>query len=317
MKGIAADRLRLAGIALGVAALLVFAPLIIGALRSGEVSIDVAVVNLDSYPQIDDGALSGELDQANLDGIRKLIIIAPDRPPNEPSFVCTKKELPVSCPRLLKARPKAVTVPYGAFPVITLTALTGEAKVTYEGSHVTAVHEGLGSRFGWKPALGTGLIIAIMVAGFLYFAARSVRSRGLFGARAHAFPGSDLKMPAHSVPSSPAAGQQPGRGTASPAVPPRSAPARSTPAQPRPAPPRPGPLPADVVGAIGVGRRVVAQTHFGPQGGYVDVGGVLLWASLETPGEHVYPGRPLSVRTLSPGSDALIVSSRITEEALP
>jgi hypothetical protein len=159
--------------------------------------------------------------------------------------------------------------------------------------------------------LEAGLIIAIMAAGFLYVAARSVRSRGPFGARAHALPGSDLKMPAHSVPSSPAGGQQPGRGTASPAVPPRTVPPRTAPPSP------PGPLPADVVLAIGVGRRVVAQTHFGPQGGYVDVGGVLLWASLERPGEHVYPGRPLSVLALSSGSDALIVSSRITEEALP
>jgi hypothetical protein len=96
-------------------------------------------------------------------------------------------------------------------------------------------------------------------------------------------------------------------------MPSNPAPVRRPPLRPAPPPP-PGPLPADVVAAIGVGRRVVAQTHFGPQGGYVAVGGVLLWASLEQPGEHVFPGRQLSVLTLSSGSDALVVSSRITEE---
>jgi hypothetical protein len=41
---------------------------------------------------------------------------------------------------------------------------------------------------------------------------------------------------------------------------------------------------------------------------------VLLWANLDRPGEQVHPGRPLSVLALSAGSDALVVSSRITEE---
>jgi hypothetical protein len=68
------------------------------------------------------------------------------------------------------------------------------------------------------------------------------------------------------------------------------------------------------VRAVGAGRRVRAQTRFGPQGGFVDAGGVLLWASLDRPGEQVHPGRPLSVLALSAGSDALVVSSRITEE---
>jgi hypothetical protein len=58
----------------------------------------------------------------------------------------------------------------------------------------------------------------------------------------------------------------------------------------------------------------VARTHFGPAGGFVDIGGVLIWASLDQPGEPVHPGRQLSVLSLSTGSDALVVSSRITEE---
>ncbi|GLY98469.1 hypothetical protein Acsp02_57230 [Actinoplanes sp. NBRC 103695] len=66
-----------------------------------------------------------------------------------------------------------------------------------------------------------------------------------------------------------------------------------------------------------VPATVTAVTHFGPGGGYVDAGGVLVWAALRRPGEPVHPGSSLSVVQHSQEKDALVVSLSVKQEVRP
>jgi hypothetical protein len=314
MNGKAADRLRLAGIALGVAAVLVFAPLAVDVIWSNdEVDVDAAVVNMSNYPNFDDQKLHEELDESHADDVKRLIIIAP-RQYGDVDFVCDSEKLPESCDYLNEAMDRTTTVHSEADPLGMLTAYSDPDSLTKYGNRVTTVRHDQGLGFGWRQALEVGLIMTIIAAGSLYFTARSVRWLSVLRSGVPDQFGVGARAPANSVPPQHAAGPPPGQQAAHSApAPPAAAPHRRPP--PRPAPPAPpGPLPSDVVRAVGVGRRVVAQTHFGPQGGFVDIGGVLIWARLDHPGEPVSPGRPLFVLALSTGSDSLVVSSRITEE---
>jgi hypothetical protein len=54
--------------------------------------------------------------------------------------------------------------------------------------------------------------------------------------------------------------------------------------------------PAPATTAIRTGSRVVARTHFGPDGGYVETDGLVLWARLDQPrGRHPRPGQTVVV----------------------
>jgi hypothetical protein len=81
------------------------------------------------------------------------------------------------------------------------------------------------------------------------------------------------------------------------------------------APARPAPLPDDVLAAVP--GQVTAVTSFGPHGGFVDAGGVLVWAALTRPGEPVAPGRTLTVLSSSHERDSLLVSLRAPQKVRP
>lgn len=301
MKGRVTAPSRPAGIALGVAAVLVLGPLLAGAIWNGsDVKNDAAVVDLRDYWQLNDQALHTQLEDSKVSETRRVIVIRPGSENGE-KLNCPSKDLPKSCELMKKIEKRTTSVSPGTDPIAVLAAYGDSGKV--DRRQVTIVHLHQGHAFGWWPALGVGLLMTIIAAGSFYFLDRSARRRRL------------VTAPAYSVPPGPAAGPpRPEPQAAASAPMPAAAPARRRP-PPRPDPPAPpGPLPPDVVGAVPIGRQVVARTHFGPAGGFVDIGGVVLWASLEQPGEAVYPGRRLSVLSMSAGVDSLVVSSRVSEE---
>src|SRR3954470_22065077 len=112
MKGNAADRLRNAGIALGVAAVLVLAPLVVGVIRGDGPGIDAAVVNMSNYPAIDDGALSGDLDKSGVPDVKRMILVLPEQQTSG-TFSCAAPNLPKSCEILNNAADRTTTVPSG------------------------------------------------------------------------------------------------------------------------------------------------------------------------------------------------------------
>jgi len=305
MKAKTAERLWLAAIALGAAAVLVFAPLVGGA-AAADTSTGVAVVNLDAYPRIDKKALSDQLAGVDRDEIDRLIVISP--PFADTSSLCLPPNLPALCEI---GRP--FFVPHGTNPIAALEALPHSDKKDH-GRLVTTLRQGDGSGFGWWRAVQVGLLMTIIAAGSLYFSGLAIQRRRRDRAAVHgpAVPAFSAPVPGAGPPPVPPSAVAPpaATGRAQPATP-APAPARRRAPAPAPAP-RPGPLPAEIAGAIRAGRRVVACTHFGGQGGYVDADGLLLWATPERPGEAIHPGRPLSV--VGVGADAVIVSSRITEE---
>jgi len=67
----------------------------------------------------------------------------------------------------------------------------------------------------------------------------------------------------------------------------------------------PAALPDDVLAAIP--RQVTAVSRFGPHGGFVDAGGLVVWAALTRPAESVRPGGTLTVLSPSHERDALLV----------
>ena len=75
----------------------------------------------------------------------------------------------------------------------------------------------------------------------------------------------------------------------------------------------PAALPDDVLAAIP--PRVTAVSRFGPKGGFVDAGGLLVWAALIRPGEPVYPGRSLTVLSSSHERDSLLVTLSVQQAA--
>jgi hypothetical protein len=75
----------------------------------------------------------------------------------------------------------------------------------------------------------------------------------------------------------------------------------------------PGALPDDVLAAIP--QRVTAVSSFGPHGGFVDAGGLIVWAALIRPGEPVHPGRSLTVLSSSHERDSLLVTAGVVQAA--
>jgi hypothetical protein len=297
MKVTAADRLWLAGVAVVAAAILILAPLATGALTADSNDLRVAVVNLQTYPKIDDRVLARALKNGKVDHVDWLIIVPPS-PDNNPIFECDAHTLGQSCPILNKVHNRVV-VRSGSDPVQTLDGLFGPGDAPSNGSLVRTADRETGDDFDGKAALEAGLVMTIIAAGSIYFAARTARWRF--------WPGGVQSTAAEGIPAevSRAVEPRPERAAAAP-EPRRRPPASAPPAGP------PGPLPRDVREALG--RRVVARTLFGPEGGYVDANGMTLWAHLENPGERVYPGQPLAVLTMTPGNDAIVVSTRVTEE---
>jgi hypothetical protein len=72
-------------------------------------------------------------------------------------------------------------------------------------------------------------------------------------------------------------------------------------------------LPDDVLAAIP--QRVTAVSTFGPHGGFVDAGGLIVWAALIRPGEPVHPGRSLTVLSSSHERDSLLVTAGVVQAA--
>ncbi|WP_433295582.1 hypothetical protein ACQP2F_36180 [Actinoplanes sp. CA-030573] len=308
MKAGAATPSRPAGIALGVAAVLVLGPLLAGAVWNGsDLANDAAVVDLRQYRLADDQALSDQLDKKKVSEAGRVIVIRPGSENGEKLY-CPSDDLPKSCALMKEIEERTTTVSPDTDPIAVLAAFGGSPEV--DRSRVTIVHLHQGHAFGWWPALEVGLLMTIIAAGSFFFLDRSARRRRL------------VTAPAYSVPPPPTDASRPepqiSRSVAVPSAAPPAGPAPRRRPPPRPDPPAPpGPLPADVVGAVPIGRQVVARTHFGPGGGFVDIGGVVVWASLEQPGEPVYPGRRLSVLSMSAGVDSLVVSSRVSEEVRP
>jgi hypothetical protein len=85
------------------------------------------------------------------------------------------------------------------------------------------------------------------------------------------------------------------------------------PAAPATVPEESAALPDDVLAAIP--QRVTAVSDFGPKGGFVDAGGLLVWAALIRPGEPVHPGRPLTVLSSSHERDSLLVTLSVPQAA--
>ncbi|MEV6843020.1 hypothetical protein [Actinoplanes sp. NPDC051411] len=300
MKVTAADRLWLAGIAVVAAAILILAPLATGALAADGKDVRVALVNLQTNP-IDDGALAKALEKDKVDGADWLIISMPSAD-NQLIFGCTDVTLPKSCPILRKVTNR-VDVPPGVDPITTVNGLFGSGDPPSKGSLVRIADREAGDDFDGTAALEAGLVMTIIAAGSFYFAARSTRWRY--------WPWRVQSTAAEGIPDDVRRAVEPRPERTTPAPAPRRPEPRRPPVSAPPADP-PGPLPRDVREALG--RRVVARTLFGSEGGYVDANGMTLWAHLENPGERVYPGQPLAVLTMTPGNDAIVVSSRVTEE---
>lgn len=302
----------------GVATLLVMAPLLAGEFAGRPHVLKVAVVDLHAQQQIDDEQLGAELrDNAGSDAF-VVVLPAADRL-NSALTVCKRSPLPKSCAALHDVKDRETEIPTWADGI---PAPRGFDEDTDQSTYVQR-HDlpSGGDDFGWGAAIKVGLIMIVAGAGSLGWALRRRRPSAAPAPqhRDNTMPTSTPAPPPPPLATAPrssrsgAPAPRDGVTRAAPASPPRSPPP-ARPSAPAPAP-APLPLPDDVLAAVP--GTVVAVTRFGAHGGFVDAGGVVVWASLSTAGGQVHPGCPLTVLSSSHERDALIVSLSVTQEVRP
>ncbi|WP_433363843.1 hypothetical protein ACQPZX_32870 [Actinoplanes sp. CA-142083] len=292
------DHLRSLAITVLVAVLagvvVVLTPLLVGAARAQRTDTDV--VNLRAYPDIDDQLLQKQL--KDTDGSSVLLLIPPPGSYAGQPFDCTNRRLPRSCPIIHEHERRVVL---DGDTGDTLNTIYGQDTADADGTtYVRPLH----GTFAWGAATKVGLVMAIVVAAAFFFVLRA-GPRKLRSVAPDSGPAGARPAPATGPPPVQHMSAAPvHRGAAAPPPSPR-----------KPSPPRPEPLPADAIPPAG--HRVVARTHFGPGGGYVDAGGVVLWASLAEPADGAYPGQELTVVGPDRGKNGLVVSHHVIEEVRP
>ncbi|MBM2620938.1 hypothetical protein JIG36_36105 [Actinoplanes sp. LDG1-06] len=306
MTGTVVDRIRPMAVAIATAllsgAVIVLSPLLAGAWASDR---SVTVVNLAGYPNINDSLLDRELEKAG--GPADILIIIPpaDLESGAPDFDCSNEALPKSCPVLHDFPRRIVASDVTAFTTTLIALYRAGPDDEGQNVYVRTGERPLSDTVAWGVAWKVGLVMTVVAAAAVFVALRR-RSRVLPAYTSAASP-VPPPSPSPSAEPAPARVTQPATGR----VP---QPAAGRGGQPAPVAPTPisDPLPADAIPPPGT--AVVARTHFGPYGGYVDAGGVVLWARLIDPGGGVVPGQSMTVIGPARAQDALVVSPNVTEE---
>ncbi|MEU4690130.1 hypothetical protein [Actinoplanes sp. NPDC023714] len=312
MEDRALARLRtlavMALVAVLAGAVVALTPLLAGAMRTQRTDVDV--VNLRDLRNIDDGTLLRELDDARKSaGV--LLVIPPDGRFTGQPFECPRDRLPESC-RVIDTFDRQVVLadPGVAGELLDDLYGAGAADDDHDG-YVRSGRQPLGGVFGWGAAMKVGLGMSVVAAAaffVLLWAGPRLFKVGPSGPEPYPVP--PPGRPGGGYP--PVTGPPPVQRRA-PAIPQPRPP--STPPARGPSPPPAEPLANDVFPPSGA--RVVARTHFGAYGGYVDAAGVLLWASLAEPVGRAYPGQPLTVVGPDHGRQSLVVSHHVIEEVRP
>lgn len=308
---------------LGLLALLVILPPLVARWAAGRTPAKIVVADLRSISQADAVELIGQL-RAQRPGSSALIVMLPEAATGfgpcsgdaAQALFCSEVTAFPAVALVSDDRPDAAVARlYGP----------GPAAVPH-GSRVFTAERSLGSGSGLVPAVLTSLVLALGAAVLL------VRP-GWTGGLARALsPGRRLSEPGRSGrpdrqgplerSGEPAGTMRPDRrAQPDPPGPPPAAgpPDRRVPASAS-APVRPPPEilpepPPDTdtsrpERAPAAGDHVVTRSHFGPDGGYVVAGGLVLWAELDSPADPPRPGERLTVLGTGPASGSLVVSVR-------
>lgn len=343
-----------ASVAIGVSVVLVFTPLIAGLTGGSRHTTTIAVVDLHALKKVDDRRLSEELADVEADFV---VVVRPESPTIQAGLAdCEESPVPKSCRALADLREHAVPLEASDDGTDLPNGWENRGQRAPTATFVRTFSASGERDFGTGRAVKTGGVLTFLGAvavSVLLVRARRQRAAapGLHqmpppyqrsgpptpppqphpSAWAQAETPAPAPVATHPVAGTPARHQQPSprhgarpdqqRGVQAGQHDAQSGQHGAQPGQHHGAQPSaqigppPGPLPDEVLAAVPA--TVTAVTHFGPGGGYVDAGGVLIWAALRRPGEPVHPGSSLSVVQHSQERDALVVSLSVKQEVRP
>ncbi|WP_218579620.1 hypothetical protein [Phytohabitans houttuyneae] len=280
----------------------VFLPLLVGLGQGGQEQTTVLLADLD---QRRNPKLVAALEEATAEGRgRDTVLVVIDSPRRN---TCSTEAKTPLCMTLARFEHQVTVVRQttDVEPAMIVDSLYGKGPKPEGANGLFTTTRSTGSSFSLAAAFLTGLsILGLATVGLLlapalviWWAARHGQRNGpqRTAVPLNAHPGHPHQPQRHPtpVPRESAAPQRQRRFAASP-----SGPASNSLFDPPPAPaPRhsgPG-TSAPSTSRPRRGDEVVARTHFGPDGGYVDVDGLIVWAVLEPAGIGALPGQPLQV----------------------